>query len=277
MGLRINTNVQSLQAQRALGDVKQSQSKTFAALSTGSRINQAGDDAAGLAISEKLKANIRGSRQAQRNASDGISLVQVAEGGLNEVSNILVRLRELSVQAASDTIGSRERQFTDKEYQQLTSELERIAQSTKYNDVNLLKGEGEKADFQVGINNDEFNDRISFNPEEISAKLEDLGLEGTSVQNKDNARENLGLLDNALDRVNSNRADLGALQNRLQKTITNLGVQTENLEAANSRIRDADIASESAELARTNILSAASSSVLAQANSSQQLALKLIG
>jgi flagellin len=277
MGLRISTNVQSLRAQNALSKVESAKSNTMEKLASGSRINKAGDDAAGLAISEKLKANIRGTQQASRNAGDGISMIQTAEGGLNEVSNILVRLRELSVQSASDTIGNEERKFSDLEFKQLTSEVERIATSTQFNGKMLLSGEGEKLDFQIGTMNDAKNDRLSYMPQDSSARTKDLGIETLGVSTKADAQENLEKLDGAINGVNANRASLGALQNRLQSTISNLEVRTENLSAANSRIRDADIASESADMAKGNILSAASISVLAQANSNGSSALKLIG
>jgi flagellin len=277
MGLRISTNVQSLRAQNALSKVEASKSSTMEKLASGSRINKAGDDAAGLAISEKLKANIRGTMQASRNAGDGISMIQTAEGGLNEVSNILVRLRELSVQSASDTIGNEERKFSDLEFKQLTNEVERIATSTQFNGKSLLSGEGEKLDFQIGIMNDAKNDRLSYMPQDTSARTKDLGIEGLTVGTKADSQENLEKIDTAINGVNANRASLGALQNRLQSTISNLEVRTENLSAANSRIRDADVASESADMAKGNILSAASTAVLAQANQSGASALKLIG
>lgn len=277
MGLRIATNTQSLRAQTAVNKVETQKSDSLAKLSSGTRINKAGDDAAGLAISEKLKANIRGSQQATRNAGDGISMIQTAEGGLNEVSNVLIRLRELSVQAASDTIGDTERKFADLEFQHLTQEVERIAASTQFNGKSLLSGEGDAMDIQVGIMNDPKNDRLSYRPQDSSAKAADLGIANLGVQTKADAQENLEKIDFAINGVNGNRATLGALQNRLQSTISNLETRTENLAAANSRIRDTDVASESAELAKANILSAASISVLAQANNSGAGALKLIG
>ncbi|EQC44848.1 putative flagellin protein [Bacteriovorax sp. BSW11_IV] len=277
MGLRINTNVQSLAAQRNLGQVKNSQDNVFQKLSSGQRINKAGDDAAGLAISEKLKADIRSTRQATRNAGDGISMIQTAEGGLNEVSNILVRLRELSVQSASDTVGDTERGFTDLEFQSLVKEVDRIATSTKFNGKDLLSGEGDTLDFQIGIQNNEGNDRISYQPQDSSARVADIGLEGLSVASKEGAQTNLETLDSAISKISGNRANLGALQNRLQSTINNLEVSTENLSAANSRIRDTDVAVETAEMARTNILSNSATSVLAQANQSSQGALRLVG
>lgn len=277
MGLRIATNVQSLAGQRSLNQVKRDQSSSLEKLASGSRINKAGDDAAGLAISEKLKSNIRGVKQATRNAGDGISLIQTAEGAMNEVNNILIRLRELSVQSASDTIGDKERAYSDMEFQQLVTEVERIATSTTFNEKQLLNGEGDDMEFQIGIHNVEKNDRIKYKASEASIKTEDLGIEGLNVSTKNDSQENLETIDMAINKVNTNRAKLGALQNRLQSTVRNLEVKSENLSGANSRIRDTDIAEESAKLAKANILTASSTSVLAQANNSSAGALQLIG
>ncbi len=277
MGLRINTNVQSLAAQRNLKQVKTEQNENLAKLSSGERITKAADDAAGLAISEKLKADIRSTGQAERNANDGVSMIQVAEGGLNEVSSILIRLRELSVQAASDTVGDQERQFTDMEFQNLSQEIDRIAGSTEFNGKKLLNGEGDRYDFQVGTGNNESYDRISYDAGVTSATSDSLGVGGLSVATKDDAQDNLETIDQAINQINGNRANLGALQNRLGSTISNLQVKNENMSAANSRVRDTDIATASAELTKNNILSQSSTSVLAQANQSSQTALKLIG
>jgi flagellin len=271
MGLRINTNVQSLNAQRNLTVSNEKQALSLNKLSSGQRITKAGDDAAGLAISEKLKGSIRSLQQANRNANDGISLIQTAEGGINEVSNILLRLRELSVQAASDTVG-----FTDKEFQALKGEIDRIAQVTNYNGTSLLNGSGDTLDFQVGIQNSPENDRLQYKTSNSDVTLGKLGLSSTGTVSKADAQENLGKIDQAIQSVNENRAGLGALQNRLSSTVNNLGTTTENLSAANSRIRDADMAVESSELTKQGILAQAGAAVLSQANSSQQLALKLL-
>lgn len=277
MGLRIATNVTALKAQRSLSTSTENQAKSLDRLSSGSRINRAGDDAAGLAISEKLKASIRGLGQAKRNAHDGISLVQTAEGGLNEIGNILVRLRELSVQAASDTIGVEERQYIDMEYNSLVREVDRIANVTNFNGTALLNGtQVPPLEFQVGINNDPTNDRLIYNVGEQNATSENLGISETGIKNKDNAQTNLAKLDVAISKVNGQRAELGALQNRLGSTIRNLGIQTENLSQANSRIRDTDYAVESSELTKQSILQQSGVSVLSQANTSQMNALKLI-
>jgi flagellin len=276
MGLRIATNVQSMNAQRNLGTSFEKQANSLNKLSSGARITKAGDDAAGLAISEKLKGSIRSMQQANRNANDGISLIQTAEGGINEISNILIRLRELSVQAASDTIGDVERSFTDKEFQALKGEIDRISQVTKFNGTNLLNGSGKTLDFQVGIENSPENDRLQYATSTTDVTLGKLGLTSTSVSSKDNAQANLASIDTAIMAVNENRAGLGALQNRLSSTVQNLSIATENLAAANSRIRDTDMASETSELTKQSILSQAGTATLSQANTSQNLALKLL-
>ncbi|MGZ3683521.1 MAG: flagellin N-terminal helical domain-containing protein [Bdellovibrionota bacterium] len=276
MGLRIATNVQSMNAQRNLGTSFEKQASSLNKLSSGARITKAGDDAAGLAISEKLKGSIRSMQQANRNANDGISLIQTAEGGINEVSNILLRLRELSVQAASDTVGDVERGFTDKESQNLKSELDRISNVTKFNGTSLLNGSGKTLDFQVGIENSPENDRLQYATQATDVTLGHLGLSSTGTASKESAQENLGKIDMAIQAVNENRAGLGALQNRLSSTVNNLSISTENLAAANSRIRDTDMAAETSELTKQSILSQAGTAVLSQANSSQNLALKLL-
>lgn len=277
MGLRIATNISSIAGQRNLAQTKRDQADSFEKLASGSRINKAADDAAGLAISERMKANMRGVKQATRNAGDGISLIQTAEGAMNEVGNILTRLRELSVQSASDTIGDREREYSDLEFQQLVTEVERIATSTTFNDKQLISGEGDQMEFQIGINNNEANDRIKYDPSQQSVRASDLGIAGLTVATKGDSQENLEVIDQAINQVSGNRANLGALQNRLQSTVRNLDIQHENLAAANSRIRDTDVAEVSAKLAKEKILSASGTSVLAQANASGGSALQLIG
>ena len=277
MGLRINTNVPSLSAQRSLGNTNSRMNDNLRKLSSGERVTRAGDDAAGLAISENLRAQIRGNRQAKRNAGDAISLIQTAEGGLNEISNIIIRLRELSVQAASDTVGDTERAFTDIEYQQLKDELDRISRSTEFNGTKLLDGSVPTLEFQVGINNDPFLDRLYYDGAGTDATLATLGLAGESVATKQGAQTALKKLDNALVQVNGVRAGLGAVQNRLSSTINNLSITDENLSAAKSRIRDVDIAAETADLTRNSILAQAGTSVLSQANQFPNVALKLIG
>ena len=276
MGLRINTNVASLNAQRNLTGTKWGLDKSLERLSSGYRINRAGDDAAGLAISENLRAQVRGLKQASRNAQDGVSLVQVAEGGLNEMSSILIRLRELAVQAASDTIGPVERQFLNVEYDQLVSEIDRIADATEFNGTQLLSGTGSVLDFQVGTRNDPNIDRLTFDASKADANSAALGVNLTSVADKPSAQNSLADIDAAIVSVSAMRADFGAIQNRLQSTIGNIAVSVENLSAANSRIRDVDVAEETAELTRNNILLQAGTSVLAQANQTSNTALSLL-
>lgn len=277
MGLRISTNTSALNAQRTMSQTRLALDKSLEKLSSGSRINHAGDDAAGLAISENLRAQVRGLRQAKRNAQDGVSLIQVSEGGLNEISNILIRLRELAIQAASDTIGDTERQFTDREYQALKQEIDRIANVTQFNGTPLLNGKAGIFEIQVGTQNNPILDRVVYNGERSDASLDALKLGGESVATKQGAQLSLAVIDDALIRTNSIRADLGALQNRLQSTINNLAIADENLSAANSRIRDTDFAEEVSEMTKNNILMQSGISVLGQANNTNQAALKLLG
>lgn len=275
MGLRIATNIPSLQSQRNLSQATNESAKSYTRLASGQRITRSGDDAAGLSISQNLEANIRGMRQAQRNANDGISMIQTAEGGVNEVSNILIRLRELGIQSASDTIGDTERGFVDQEVQGLKAELDRIAVSTNFNGRQLLNGQGERLQFQVGSYNGEEN-RVIYDTTKNDVRADALGIGSFSLSTRDQALEGLGQIDNAIKLVNENRAGLGALQNRLQSTQNSIGIAVENLAEAKSRIADTDVADETAKLVKNSILQQAGISVLAQANNFQQNALKLL-
>ncbi|WP_127715157.1 flagellin [Halobacteriovorax sp. HLS] len=277
MGMRINTNVSSLAAQRTLSTTNRKLNDNLRKLSSGERITRAADDAAGLAISENLRAQIRGMGQAKRNANDAISLIQTAEGGLNEISNIVIRLRELSVQAANDTLGSEERKFSDIEFQNLKEEIDRISRSNEFNGIKLLDGSGGRLEFQVGVHNDPINDRLVYDGTGSDATIATLGLSAESVSSKEGAQISLKKLDDALVQINGVRANMGALQNRLSSTVNNLGISEENLSAAKSRIRDVDIASETAELAKHNILIQSGTSVLSQANQFPSIATKLLG
>ena len=278
MGLRINTNVPSLVAQRNLRGTRVGLDRALERLSSGSRINHAGDDAAGLAISESLRAQIRGIGQAERNAQDGISLIQVAEGGLVEISNILIRMRELGVQASSDTVGPKERKFLDNEFQQLSQEIDRIANSIEFNGNPLLNGSGSVFEVQIGTKNNPLVDRIKlFDPYSSNVNLVSLGINLSSVADKTSAQNCLASLDHALNNVTSTRAEFGSMQNRLQSVINNLVVNKENMTAANSRIRDADLAEETAEMTKGQILMQAGVSVLAQSNNSMKSVLGLLG
>lgn len=278
MGLRIATNVTSLTAQRHLRNTRTLLDQSLERLASGYRINRAGDDAAGLAISEKLRAKTSGLVQAQRNASDGVSLIQVAEGGLNEVQNILVRLRELGVQSASDTIGPKERRYLNEEYQSLKEEMDRIANSTEFNGTVLLDGTGGSLDFQVNTGGDNLLgvDRISFNAFRLDVNVDKLGLEDVNIADKFSSQRSLGIIDGAIENVASVRGELGALESRLNSTVRNISISVENLSAARSRIKDVDIASETAEMTQRNILSQAGVSVLAQANNVPKMALQLL-
>jgi len=277
MGLRVNTNVASLNAQRNLYNTGVKFGKSLEKLSSGLRINRAGDDAAGLAISENLKSDIRALSQASRNANDGISMVQTAEGALNEISNIAIRLRELAEQSANETIGTSERAFIAVEFTALVSEITRISDTTEFNGTNLLDGSGGTIDIQVGMaagSNNQIG--VAFSTT-ISASA--LSLTAISVTGTDNTNSLAALtaVESALDTISSTRANFGAVQNRLESTVRNIGVTVENLSAANSRIRDVDVAEEAARMTSLQILQQAGISVLSQANAAPQSALSLLG
>lgn len=307
MGLRIRTNVQSLVAQRHLGRTTQEVASAQSKLASGSRINHAADDAAGLAISEVLKADVRSLSQAKRNALDAVSLVQVAEGGLEEINNMMIRLRELSIQSASDTIGNRERTYLNNEFMALKDEIDRVALSTEFNGTRLLIGNKEVEDedimsehnaspleIQVGKDYLPLSDsREAYNPiniirisfEDFNATTDgegSLGIgssvneDGTTIDTKLDAQESINLIDQAMQKVASYRAQLGAFQNRLETTQSTLGISIENLATARSRIRDTDFAVETANLTQSTILQQAGASVLAQANQNPNIALKLL-
>ncbi len=282
--ITVNTNTLSLAAQKNIAQTQGRLKSNLAHLSTGLRINSASDDAAGLAISEEFKSQIRSLSQAERNANDGVSLLQTAEGALNEVSGILTRMRELSVQAANDTLGSDDRTFLNSELSALRDELDRIANVTEFNDKALLSGgsSGTTFNFQVGIGSTT-NDVISATIKGIAPS--DIGkvtggsvssLAGVSITSVTGARDAMDVIDQAINDVSTRRSDIGSVQNRLSVTISNLGSARENISAANSRIRDVDVASESADMTRNNILMQAGVSILAQANQLPQDALSLI-
>lgn len=277
MGLRINTNLASMAAQRALAENQRVLEKTYQRMASGKRVVEAGDDAAGLSIGENLHAQVRSMRQAHRNANDGISFVQVAEGGMNEIGNGLIRMRELAIQAASDTVGDREREFINEEFENIIAEIDRVANSTTFIGVPLLNGEADKDDleFQVGIRNDEA-DRILFNVTENDVRADALGVEGLSALEIDEARDSLDVIDEAIGRVSGTRARLGAVQNKLHSAANSIAVNVENLSAARSRIIDADYAVETSELTKNNILTSTGVAILGQANSVPAQALKLI-
>ncbi len=277
MGLRINTNVPALVAQKNLANTRGGLDRNLERLSSGLKINHAGDDAAGLAISEILRAQIRGVNQAERNAQDGVSVVQIAEGSLGEVSNILIRMRELGVQASSDTIGQTERKFLNIEFQQLMEEIERISRSTEFNHVSLLNGGGMAFDIQVGDRNNPNTDRVKlFESSGSDVNVISLGINLASVGDKLSAQNSLSAIDSALSSVTAIRAQFGAMQNRLQSIINNLMTNRENFSSAASRIRDTDMAEEVSSMTKNQILMQAGVSILSQANSTNKTALALL-
>jgi len=275
MGLRIATNVASMNARRMLEGTTSSQEKSYQRVASGQRITNAGDDAAGLAISENLRAQIRSMNQALKNANDGVSFVQVAEGGFNEIGNILVRMRELAIQAGSDTVGDVERGFIDKEIQSLKSEIDRIANVTTFNGTPLLNGEAGQLQIQVGMRNHEA-DRLIFDVEDGNVRTDAIGIDSITTTSIDDSLEMIDTVHGALDFVNGQRAKLGAMQNKLQSTIGNLSIARDNLSHARSRIADTDIAEETSKLVQGNILQSAGIAVLAQANNTPQQALTLL-
>ena len=304
MGLRIKSNIESLIAQRRLTENRRALGESLERMSSGQRINRSADDAAGLAVSESIRARTKSLDVATRNANDGISYLQVAEGGLNETTNIIVRMRELAAQAASDTVGNRERTFLDKEFQQMRQEVARIVDSTEFNGSKLLKADGNKPiQLFVGASNrasdadgnppqtdpDKDPDVLTINTEEVSKLNEALGkITEDSIAilpDGDGGAQDLGpngtsdlfnRMDTALNSIASYRATLGSVQSRLNSTITNIEISNENLSAAMSRIRDVDYASETAKFATSKILMQAGVSVLSQANTSSEMALQLL-
>lgn len=307
MGLRVKTNLDSLVAQRRLGETRKQLGESIEKLSSGQRINKSADDAAGLAVSETIRSRVSSLGVAKRNANDGISYVQVAEGGLNEVTNILVRMRELATQAASDTLGVRERQFLDKEFTQLRDEVGRIIDSTEFNGSKVLKpGDGDQPmQIFVGASNrgadvngdvpdlapEDDSDILTINLDELQSFTDAMSEVLTDDMailpgGEELAASELGpdgdtgalfaKLDTSLNSIASYRATLGSVQSRLNSTITNIEIQSENLQAAQSRIRDVDFAAETAKFTQTNILQAAGVSVLTQANSTPETVLQLL-
>lgn len=275
MGLRIQTNMASLSAQKIMGKQQSRVEHASQALAGGSRIVKAGDDAAGLAISENIRSQIRGMSMARMNSLNAVSAIQVSEGGLNEISNILIRLRELGIQAGSDNIGNKEREFLNLEAKSIIEEADRIAKTTVFGDKRLLDGSGGKQTFQVGVFSGKEN-QISYDLSS-DATASSLGIEGLSIDSKEESRDLLEVVDESLQKIGKMRANFGAIQNRLETTTSNLDNQIENLSDAKSRISDTDIAKESSELASAQILQQAAVAVLAQSNQFPAIALKLIG
>ena len=274
MGLRVNSNIASLNAQRSLSTTTDRLQANYRRLSTGLRISTASDDAAGLAISERFRAQVRSTTQAIRNAQDGISLTQTGEGALNEVSSILIRMRELSIQASNGTVSAADRATLNQEFDDLINEIDRIAQSTTFNGVRLLDGTGSTITFQVGTGTTTGIDTIQLSTSDTLAST--LGLATLDIGSSGNPTLAINQLDAAINAVSRVRGQFGAAQNRLTTTIANLQIQSENLSAAESRIRDVDVAVETSALTRNSILQQAAISILAQANTQPQAALQLL-
>jgi len=275
MALVINTNVASLNAQKTLNRSQTALGVSFQRLSSGFRINSASDDAAGLGVSESLKARIRSFTVAERNTNNAIGMTRTAEGGLSEVSGIVLRMRELAVQSANGDLTLTDRSYIDTEFQQMKDEIDRVANSTMFNGVDLLAGTAASINFQVGIGTTS-NDTISVGFGGVS--VSNLGLGSISVggSTSTNATAAIDAVDAALTSVSTSRATFGAVQNRLAIAVTNSQTIRTNLEAANSAIRDVDVAEETSVLARTQVLLQAGTSVLSQANQAPQLALSLL-
>lgn len=267
----INTNVGAMNAHRNLTSNNNAMNKTMEKLSSGYRINRAADDAAGLAISEKMRFQINGMSQAQRNAQDGVSLIQTAEGALTETHAMLQRLNTLANQSANGTYSDEDRAKLQLEVSQLLSEISNIGAGTKFNGISLLNSAG-TITFQTGVNND---DTISVDTTDMKATA--LGISAIDISTSAGASSAIALIETAIETVSEQRATFGAVQNRLEHTINNLGVNKENLSAAHSRIRDADMASEMTSFTKNQILVQAGTSMLAQANSVPQNVLKLLG
>ena len=275
MAMVINTNTAAINAQRNLSRTSSSLSTSMARLSSGMRITAAKDDAAGLAISEKMKAQIRGLGQAERNANDGISLVQTAEGAMDEMSGMLIRMRELAVQAASGTTDSDQKGFLNNEFEQLTTEIDRIANATEFNGTSLLNGDT-TVTLQIGMGTTAANDQMAIALKDVKASGSYLSVASDSISTATNAVTAIGNLDTAIKNLSEQRGKLGAFQNRLSSSVRNLATTRENLSASNSRIRDVDVASESVAMTRSQILMQAGTAVLAQANQLPSMALSLI-
>lgn len=268
----VQHNLSAMNTNRQLGITVNGQAKSTEKLSSGYRVNRAGDDAAGLTISEKMRSQIRGLNKASSNAQDGISLIQTAEGALNEAHSILQRMNELATQAANDTNTSSDRTAIQKEINALVSELDRIASTTQFNTMNLLDGSFSKKNLQVGSLEGQ---KISITISAMNATA--IGVTGLSMSSFTNAGTAMTAIQEAISKVSTQRSALGALQNRLEHTITNLDTTSENTQAAESRIRDVDMAKEMVEYSKNNILQQAGQSMLAQANQSTQGVLSLLG
>lgn len=275
--MRISTNVASLTAQRRLQNVVRSEEETSMKLSSGKRIYKASIDPAGLAISEKLRAKSASLSQAERNASDAGSLIQIAEGTLSTLQDISIRLRELAVQAATDTLANEEREVANFEFVTLKKEINRLVDSVSFfNGTTLLDNAGGKYSFQVGAGSSKDSDRILMDMNRVLQKIDVLGIEDSAIRTKEGARLAIGDSDRVISKVSTARADIGGLAKRLESAITNLRVSKENTEKGKSQIADTDIAVETANSATATIIKSATMALLSQANSEPSRVLKLL-
>ncbi len=275
--MRVSTNVQSMVAQRYVQMHTQEQANEDSKLSSGERIVRASDDPAGLAISEKMKSMIRSNSQAERNSNDSISLLQVAEGSLNTMQVISTRLRELSIQSASDTVSDMDRLVIDKEFQQMKNEIQRITASTSFNGNNIIKDKNSVYDLQIGVNSDKNLDSIHYDMGKIMDSSNNFGIAAINLRSKESSQNSLSILDNMIGEISGSRAKLGAMSNRLNSVVQNLQNTRENLSGANSKIRDADIALETANKAKVQIAQSASLAMLKMSNDQPSAILKLVG
>ncbi len=275
MAISILTNVTAMNIRNQINRSSENVTRSMERVASGRRINRAGDDAAGMALASLSEGKIRSAEQAERNALDALSFSQVAEGGMTEIDNLLIRMRQLAIQASSDTIGGNERVALEIESKQLIEEVDRISKATKYFGTTLLDGTGREFTYQIGVENDDAS-RISYDGSLIDLRIGTLGLDSIELGEAESARESLGVIDEAISKVAVPRATLGGIQTRLNSVVNTLGNYSENLSVALSRIRDADLAKETSEVVRNQIQVRAGGAVLAQANSLPLMALELI-
>lgn len=274
--MRVSTNVSSMVAQRILKGHTNDESRENVRLSSGDRIVSAAYDPSGLAISEKLRAKTRSLYQAERNTNDSISLVQVAEGSLGILHDMSQRLRELAMQASTDTVSDIDRAIIDKEFQSLKQEVRRLTESTTFNGNHIINEKGSVYDLQIGIGNDAFNDRLRYDMKRVMDSKGNFGIESVSLRSKEGAQNSLGTIDKMMTSISSSRAELGSISNRMNSIIQNIQVSRENTESANSKIRDVDVARESAEKMKTQIASNATAAMLSIANNTPSNILKIL-
>lgn len=274
--LKINTNVNSLMNQRRVNNVRQDVERENVRMASGNKITQAADDPAGLAIAEKMRSKIRSYKQAGRNAADGVSLLQVADSTLGQISSNVIRLRELAMQSATDSFNDSDRALVQLEFKGLKKEVERMANTAEYNGTKLLNGSGNIYDLQIGINNNASEDRISYNLKSVMKKIGDTSLAGASVYSKQAAQDSLGSIDSFLSHISSGRAKIGSVMKRMESVGQGIAISDESHSASRSKITDTDYAQSAAKRASANINMEAGVSVLGQVNDMSRSALRLL-